>query len=67
MQVGIVNPAPDALRRNCASFCHAAGGEPKQIQFLPGNVSAQTSGRYLACKQRIRYAARDCIGIGPKT
>src|SRR6266436_6030625 len=27
------------LRRSCARFCHAAGGELEQIQFLLGHVS----------------------------
>lgn len=39
----------------------AAGGE--QIQFLLGHVSIQTTERYLGCKQRIRGAVNDRIGI----
>jgi len=34
--------APHDLRRSCARFCHAAGGELEQIQFLLGHVSVQT-------------------------
>ena len=46
--------------------CHAAGGELEQIQFLLGHVSIQTTERYLGCKQRIRSAVNDRIGIEPR-
>ena len=57
--------APHDLRRSCARFCHAAGGELEQIQFLLGHVSVQTTERYLGCKQRFREAVNDRIGIEP--
>jgi len=57
--------APHDLRRSCAKLCHASGGELDQIQFLLGHVSVQTTERYLGCKQRIRGAVNDCIGIEP--
>jgi site-specific recombinase XerD len=57
--------APHDLRRTCARLCHAAGGELAQIQFLLGHVSIQTTERYLGCKQRIRSAVNDRIGIEP--
>lgn len=57
--------APHDLRRSCAKLCHAAGGEKEQIQFLLGHVSVQTTERYLGCKQRIRGAVNDRIGIEP--
>ena len=57
--------APHDLRRSCARFCHAAGGELEQIQFLLGHVSVQTTERYLCCKQRFREAVNDRIGIEP--
>jgi hypothetical protein len=41
------------------------GGEVEQIQFLLGHVSIQTTERYLGCKQRIRSAVNDQIGIEP--
>ncbi|MBZ5671912.1 MAG: tyrosine-type recombinase/integrase [Acidobacteriia bacterium] len=66
-QVGIVNLAPHDLRRTCARLCHMAGGELEQIQFLLGHVSVQTTERYLGCKQRIRSAVNDYIGIEPMT
>jgi len=37
----------------------------EQIQFLLRHVSVQTTERYLACKQRIRSAINDRIGIEP--
>jgi hypothetical protein len=48
-----------------ARLCHASGGELEQIQFLLGHVSVQTTERYLGCKQRIRSAVNDRIGIEP--
>jgi site-specific recombinase XerD len=57
--------APHDLRRSCARLCHVAGGELEQIQFLLGHVSVQTTERYLGCKQRIRNAVNDRIGIEP--
>jgi integrase len=57
--------APHDLRRSCAKLCHTSGGELDQIQFLLGHVSVQTTERYLGCKQRIRGAVNDHIGIEP--
>jgi site-specific recombinase XerD len=45
--VGIARLAPHDLRRTCARFCHASGGELEQIQFLLGYVLVQTTERYL--------------------
>jgi integrase len=59
--------APHDLRRTGARLCHTAGGELEQIQFLLGHVSIQTTERYLGCKQRIRFAVNDRIGIEPKS
>ena len=64
-KTGIAKLAPHDLRRTCARLCHAAGGELEQIQFLLGHVSVQTTERYLGCKQRIRGAVNDHIGIEP--
>jgi site-specific recombinase XerD len=66
-KAGIERPAPHDLRRTCARLCHAAGGELEQIQFLLGHVSIQTTERYLGCKQRIRGAVNDRIGIEPQS
>jgi integrase len=65
-RIGLEKLAPHDLRRTCARLCHAAGGELEQIQFLLGHVSIQTTERYLGCKQRIRSAVNDRIGIEPR-
>jgi len=65
-RAGIVNLAPHDLRRTCARLCHLAGGELEQIQFLLGHVSVQTAERYLGCRQRLKNAVNDCIGIEPE-
>jgi integrase len=57
--------APHDLRRTCARLCHLAGGEIDQIQFLLGHVSIQTTERYLGCKQKLRVAVNDRLGIEP--
>jgi site-specific recombinase XerD len=61
----IWNLAPHDLRRTCARLCHLAGGELQQIQFLLGHVSVQTTEKYLGCKQKLRIAVNDHIGIEP--
>ena len=62
---GIDRLAPHDLRRSCAKFCHMAGGELEQIQFLLGHVSIQTTEQYLGCKQKLRFAVNDKLGIEP--
>jgi integrase len=64
-KVGFAGLAPHDLRRSCAKLCHSAGGELEQIQFLLGHISVQTTEQYLGCKQRIRGAVNDRIGIEP--
>ncbi len=64
-RAGIENLAPHDLRRTCARLCHLAGGELEQIQFLLGHVSVQTTERYLGCKQKLRCAVNDRLGIEP--
>jgi site-specific recombinase XerD len=59
----ISNLAPHDLRRTCARLCHLAGGELEQIQFLLGHASVQTTERYLGCKQKLRHAVNDTIGL----
>jgi integrase len=59
--------APHDLRRTCARLCHLAGGELDQIQFLLGHVSIQTTERYLGCKQKLRCAVNDRLGIEPSS
>jgi integrase len=62
---GLDGVAPHDLRRTCARLCHEAVGELEQIQFLLGHVSVQTTERYLGCKQRLRNAVNDKIGLEP--
>jgi integrase len=64
-RAGIEKLAPHDLRRTCARLCHLAGGELDQIQFLLGHVSIQTTERYLGCKQKLRVAVNDSLGIEP--
>ena len=47
----------------CARLCHLAGGELDQSQFLVRHVSIQTTERYLGCKQKLRVAVNDRLGI----
>jgi len=65
-KLGLSKVAPHYLRRSCARLCHAAGGELEQIQFLLSHVSVQTTERYLGCKQRLKEAVNDKIGIEPE-
>ena len=64
-RAGIDKLAPHDLRRTCARLCHLAGGELDQIQFLLGHVSLQTTERHLGCKQKLRCAVNDRLGIEP--
>jgi integrase len=64
-RLGIAKLAPHDLRRSCARLCHGSGGELEQIQFLLGHVSVQTTEKYLGCKQRLRHAVNDRLGIEP--
>jgi integrase len=64
-RAGIDKLPPHDLRRTCARLCYFAGGELDQIQFLLGHVSMQTTERYLGCKQRLRVAVNDRLGIEP--
>ncbi len=59
----IKNLAPHDLRRTCARLCHSAGGELEQIQFLLGHASVQTTEQYLGCKQKLRHAVNDNLGL----
>jgi site-specific recombinase XerD len=63
VNAGIENLAPHDLRRTCARLCHLAGGELEQIQFLLGHASVQNTERYLGCKQKLRHAVNDAIGL----
>lgn len=62
--IGVAKLAPHDLQTR-ARLCHTSGGALEQMQFLLGHVSLQTTERYLGCKQRIRSAFNDRIGIEP--
>ena len=62
---GISKLALHDLRRHADWLCHSAGGELQQIQFLLGHVSVQMTEKCLGCKQRVREAVNDAIGIEP--
>lgn len=62
---GIARLVHHDLRRSCARLCHSAGGELDQIQLLLGHASIQTTARYFGCKQRIKAAVNDRLGIEP--
>lgn len=59
----INNLARHDLHRTCARLCHLAGGELEQIQFLLGHASVQTTEHYLGCKQTLRHAVNDDLGL----
>jgi hypothetical protein len=42
-QIGTSNLHRTIFRRTCARLCHGSGGELKQIQFLIGHASVQTT------------------------
>jgi site-specific recombinase XerD len=64
-KAGIAKLSPHDCRRACARLCRSAGGELEQIQFLLGHASVETTERYLGCKQRLRGAVNDKIGLEP--
>ncbi len=65
LKIGLPQLAPHDLRRTCARLCYLAGGELEQIQFLLGHVSVQTTERYLGCKQKLKEAVNDRLGLEP--
>ena len=65
-RAGIEKLPPHDLRRTCARLCRLAGGELDQTQFLLGHLSIQTTERYPGCKQKLRCAVNDWIGIEPE-
>jgi len=47
-------------------LCHLTGGELDKIQFLLGRVSIQRTERYLGCKQKLRCAVNETMGVEPE-
>src|ERR1700756_2875355 len=62
-KAGLEHIAPHDLRRTCAKLCHDRGGELKQIQFLLGRASVQTTERYLGCKQNLGHPVNDLFDL----
>lgn len=62
MNAGIENLAPHD-QAHVRSTLPSAGGELEQIQFLLGHESIQTTEQYLGCKQKLRHAVNDAIGL----
>ena len=61
-----LDPARHGYGPDVAGFALPVDDGLEQIQFLLGHVSIQTTERYLGCKQRIRSAVNDEIGITPR-
>jgi site-specific recombinase XerD len=55
--------APHDLRRTFAKLCHTSGGAIEQIQISLGHSSIMTTERYLGCKQDLKNAPADLIGM----
>jgi integrase len=63
-QTGLVDKlGPHDLRRTCAKLCRASGGDLKQIQFLLGHASIQTTECYLGSRQNLKEAVNDRLGL----
>ena len=58
-EIGIERFGAHDLRRTCAKLCPKAGGDLKQIKFLLGHSSIQTTERYLGSEQEIAIAVND--------
>ena len=63
--IGVAKLAPHDLRRTCARLCHASGGGVGADPISFGAHLSSTTERYLGCKQQIRSAVNDRIGIEP--
>ena len=62
---GIEKLAPHDLRRTCTRL-PPRWRETRSDQFLLGHVSIQTTERYLGCKQKLRCAVNDTMGLEPE-
>ena len=48
------------------AFATSRAASSTRFSFLLGHVSIQTTERYLGCKQKLRYAVNDTLGIEPE-
>jgi len=62
-KAGLHHIAPHDMRRTRAKLCHSNGEELEQIQFLLGHASAQTTQRYLGCKQNLGHPVDDLFHL----
>jgi integrase len=62
---GLARCQEDCREHEHSTSRATSGGELEQIQFLLGHVSVQTTERYIGCKQRLRVAVNDRLGIEP--
>jgi len=62
-EIGIERFGAHDLRRTCAKLCRKADGDLKQIKFLLGHASIQTTERYLGSEQEIAVAVNDTLGL----
>jgi site-specific recombinase XerD len=58
--------APHDLRRYARDCATSPGANWTRFSFLLGHVSIQTAERHLGCKQKLRDAVNDRMGIEPK-
>jgi hypothetical protein len=64
-KIGIPKISPHDCRRTCARLCHAAGANLSRSSSYWGTFRWKQAERYLGCKQRLRGAVNDRIGLEP--
>ncbi len=62
-QIGIKRFGAHDLRRTCAKLWRKNGGDLKQIKFLLGHSSIQTTERYVGSEQELSIAVNDNLGL----
>lgn len=65
-KAGMDKLAPHISGEPAPGYAVRPAANSTRFSFLLGHVSVQTTERYLGCKQRIRNAVNDRIGIQPK-
>jgi integrase len=61
--MGFEKLARHDMRRTCAKLCRKRGADIKQIKFLLGHVSIQTTDRYLGAEQDFVSAVNENLGL----